>query len=413
MAPEPTRPLRILITNNTLNERSGSELYVRDLAIALVRRGHNPIAFSPDLGTVARELERATVPVIDDLSKLGEPPDIIHGQHHLETMTAVLRFPQTPAIFVCHGWLPWQENPPVFPSICRYVAVDDLCRERLLTTDGVELKKVSTIYNFADLDRFSPRSPLPRKPRSVLIFSNYASEVHEAIRAECRSAGIEKVEIAGSRSGRPAARPEEILPQYDIVFAKGRAAIEALATGCAVVVADYSRIAGMVTLSNLDELRRYNFGVRTLQQSLTRETVREALSAYDPDNVRKVSGVMRSTASLASAVDDYLDLYEEVRRSWPKNLDGSTPEASLVSASRYLHGLSPMIKQRHTCERKIRGLEADIGSLIAKVAGATTEVAGLQLKNANLAAELADIKRSRSWRAIQAYGRLRRKVWRA
>ena len=96
----PMRPLRILITNNTLHERAGSELVVRDLALELVRKGHNPIAYSTVLGTVAEELQAATIPVVDDLTKIAEAPDIIHGHHHHETMTAALHFPETPAIFV-------------------------------------------------------------------------------------------------------------------------------------------------------------------------------------------------------------------------------------------------------------------------------------------------------------------------
>ena len=123
-----TAGLRILLTNNTLGPRAGSELYVRDLAVALMRRGHFPVAYSTVLGEVAAELRAATVPVIDDLRSLNVPPDVIHGQHHLDAMTAMLQFPHVPAIYVCHGWLPWEELPPVFPSIRRYVAVDDLCR---------------------------------------------------------------------------------------------------------------------------------------------------------------------------------------------------------------------------------------------------------------------------------------------
>src|SRR5205823_6390907 len=124
--------LRILITNNSLAMRAGSELYVRDLATALLARGHTPIAYSTELGDVARELRAATVPVIDDLEALGAAPDLIHGQHHLETMTAILRFPGVPAIYVCHGWAPWQEAPPRSPRILRYVAVDHACRDRLV-----------------------------------------------------------------------------------------------------------------------------------------------------------------------------------------------------------------------------------------------------------------------------------------
>src|SRR4051812_40372726 len=122
--------MRVLLTNNTLNERAGSELYVRDVALCLLRRGHSPVAYSTQLGPVANELRAATVPVIDDLSLLAAPPDVIHGQHHVDAMTAMLRFPDVPAVYFCHGWLPWEEMAPLFPSVRRYVAVDDLCVER-------------------------------------------------------------------------------------------------------------------------------------------------------------------------------------------------------------------------------------------------------------------------------------------
>ena len=147
--------MRILLTNNSLAWRAGTELYVRDLAIALMRLGHYPVAYSSVLGEVAQELRRASVPVIDDLNALNEPPDLIHGQHHLEAMTAMLRFPQVPAIYVCHGWLPSEKLPPIFPSICRYVANDELCRERLLTTKGIDTSMIDVLFNSADLERFS------------------------------------------------------------------------------------------------------------------------------------------------------------------------------------------------------------------------------------------------------------------
>lgn len=423
------RPLRILITNNTLRERAGSELFVRDLALALVRNGHNPIAYSTVLGPVAEELEAATIPVVDDLAKIGEPPDIIHGQHHHETMTAALHFPNTPAVFVCHGWIPWEERPPLFPSIRKYVAVDDLCRERLLTTEGIEPEQIATIYNFADLDRFVPRPPLPPKPRSVLVFSNYASDIHAAIYNECRSLGIDRLDVIGAGSGRSTAKPEEILTEYDIVFAKGRAAIEAIATGCAVVVSDYSRTAGLVTSANLDELRRYNFGVRTLQKPLSRETVRQAFASYDPADAQKVAATLRTTASLTKAAEQYLAVYDEVIRGWKAHPDPSTPQDALALASHYLRWLSPVIKDRNLAHRRAEILNSELAGarsamlqaeldaqqrvekLEADLANARSEAAAARELVAHREKELASIKTSRAWRAVQAYGRVKHSLW--
>src|SRR5690348_8616998 len=221
--------VRVLITNNTLDARAGSELYVRDIALALLRRGHQPMAYSTRLGTVAEELRVATIPVIDDLRLLTVAPDVIHGQHHLDAMTAMLRFPQTPAVYFCHGWLPWEEMAPHFPTIQRYVAVDDLCRERLQCVHGIPSGQIRMIRNFVDLQRFAPRNDLPAEPRRAAVFSNYISENNclGVLRQACAARGIE-LEAIGSAAGRSEAQPERILGMYDIVFAKARCALEAL-----------------------------------------------------------------------------------------------------------------------------------------------------------------------------------------
>ena len=61
--------MKVLITNNTLAGRGGSELYVRDIATALLTRGHAPVAYSTVLGAVARELRAAKIPVVDDFRR--------------------------------------------------------------------------------------------------------------------------------------------------------------------------------------------------------------------------------------------------------------------------------------------------------------------------------------------------------
>src|SRR6266496_4757809 len=162
--------MKILITNNALAEHAGSELYVRDIALSLLRRGHTPIVFSTLLGKVADELLAATIPVIDDLNNLAVEPDIIHGHHQMETMMALLHFQDVPAINLCHSWIHWQEGPVLFPRVLRYVAVDFTCRDRLIYREGIPEDRVSVLLNFVDLKRFQPRAhPLPARPRRALL----------------------------------------------------------------------------------------------------------------------------------------------------------------------------------------------------------------------------------------------------
>ena len=307
------RGLRILITNHFLRGRTGSELYVCELATNLLRRGHNPIVYSPQLGHTARELRDATVPVVDNLDAIGSAPDLIHGQHHVETMSALLRFPNTPAVFFCHGWLPWEETPPKHPRILRYVAVDDTCLDRLVSESGIAEDRVSVILNSVDLEQFLPRAPLPAKPSRALVFSNGAKESTHlgAVREACQRTGL-TLDVIGVDAGNVVARPQDVLGQYDIVFAKARCALEAMAVGSAVVLCDISGAGPMVTSSEFDRLRRFNFGIRTLREEVHADGLEKQIARYDPDDAAAVSQRIRETAGRAAAIDQIVAVYHEV-----------------------------------------------------------------------------------------------------
>lgn len=305
--------MRVLLTNNTLAARAGSELYVRDVALALLARGHQPIAYSRRLGEVAEELRSATVPVVDDLDRLARPPDLIHAQHHLEAMTALARFPGIPAIYVCHGWRSPEEAPPFHPRIRRYVAVDELVRSRLLDECGLPAGQVVTILNFVDLERFRPRPPLPERPRRALAFSNRVSEdtYLPTLRAACAAAGM-SLDAVGLAAGCVWAKPEGRLGEFDVVFAKGRAALEAAVVGAAVVLCDADGLGPMVNQAELGHLRSLNFGLRLLRDPVTSDGVRRRLERYDPADAAGVALRLRAEASLHLAIDRLLSLYEQV-----------------------------------------------------------------------------------------------------
>ena len=307
--------LRILITNNTLAGRAGSELYVRDTATELLKRGHAPVAYSTALGEVARELQAAAIPVVDDLNDLTETPDLIHGQQHMELMTALLHFPGVPAIQFCHNATSWYEKPLHFPRILRYVAVDHTCRD-LLLRHNVPEERIRVLLNFVDLDRFRPRTkPLPPTPECALLFSNYASEDTHLpfVREACARAEI-KLDVIGSDAKAAIAEPETILGDYDIVFAKGRCALEAMAVGAAVVVCDSNGVGPLVSMENLAALRPLNFGRATLNQPLAAAVIMQEIKRYDPADALKVSQKIRGSAGREPVIDELISLYEEVVR---------------------------------------------------------------------------------------------------
>jgi hypothetical protein len=374
--------LRILLTNRSLDERAGSELYLAELATRLLARGHSPIAFSPRLGRVAAALRAATIPVVDDLGALAEPPDLIHGQHHLAAMTAMLHFPRVPGLFVCHGWLPWEETPPRHPRFRRYVAVDFTTRERLVSEGGIPPERVAVVLNFVDLERFRPRPPLPPRPRRALVFSNQASEgtFLPIVREACARSGI-ALEVAGVAAGNRVERPEALLPGFDLVFAKARAAMEAMAVGAAVVLCDQAGAGPLVTSADFDQLRPLNFGIRTLRHPVTADFLARQIARYDAADAAEVARRLRATAGIEEAVDRMIGIYEEVLAEHRQRGNPPADEESRAAAA-YLRWLSPSFDERE-------GLTLQVAQLRAEETRLRSETARLQAEETRLHSEAA------------------------
>lgn len=305
--------LRVLITNTTLATRTGTETYVRDLACGLLRRGHAPVVYSPETGEIARELREATVPVVDDLRAVAVAPDCIHGNQSAELMTALLHFPGVPGVFFCHSWIGWANEPPRFPRVLRCVAVDDTCRDRLSSEHGVPEDRLRVLLNAVDLERFRPRAPLPPRPRRALVFSNTANDSTHlaAVREACARAGI-ALDVVGAEANNSTSRPELLLGQYDLIFAKARCALESMAVGAAVVLCDMYGSGPLVTAGEFDRLRRLNFGMRSLDRPINADVLAAEIARYDAADAAEVSRRVRASAGVDSLVDEIVELYREV-----------------------------------------------------------------------------------------------------
>jgi hypothetical protein len=201
--------------------------------------------------------------------------------------------------------------PPKWPRTLRYVAVDETCRDRLLFEHGIPAERVRVLPNAVDLTRFTPRPPLPRRPARALVFSNHSSSHLDIVRAACDQAGL-SLDVIGQDSKNVCAQPEAVLGQYDIVFAKARCALEAMAVGVAVILCDFRGAGPMVTSREFDRLRRLNFGHRALSEPHHPEVIAREIARYDAVDAAEVSQKIRATAGLQLLIDDILALYHEV-----------------------------------------------------------------------------------------------------
>jgi glycosyl transferase family 4 len=412
--------MRVLLTNVRLKMRAGSQLYLLDVARWLRDHGHEPVAYSALLGTFADEIRNESIATIDDLRLMAEQPDVIHGQHHLPTMTAITYFPGVPVVAYCHGWMPWEELPLRHPAIRRYVAVSEHTRQRLTLEGGIDPARVRVIPNFVDTARFLPRPLLPPRPRRALIFSNYAARGSawvEAVAAACAARGIE-LTVGGASWGATVEQPGEYLHGFDIVFAKARAALEAMATGAAVVLCDYAGLGPLVGVDNFAELRDGNFGMRVLRQAHTQDAIEAALDGYDPASARAVMDNVRDTLSRDLLAPEILRLYEEAISDTQADPTNEGAAADAVAA--YLHQLDRLdpapsgplrdqLEKAHQLRREAGAEhERQLRIILREFEAAhhVDESAALRSQLAASGAELETMRNSTSWRVTAPLRRL-------
>lgn len=356
--------MQIIVAVCSMQYRSGAELFVRDLALALHQRGHSIVVYAPILGDLAEELRSRCIACVGDLAQVAEPPDLIIGNTRDDTVACLAHFLGVPAIFICHDRTAQHGRPPRFARIQKHVAVDENCAQRLYLENGIERSSVDIVSNGVDLERFRPRPPLPARPQRAAIFSNYATEGEDtgAIRAACAASGI-SLEVIGKSVGQQAASPEKVLAQFDLVFAKARCAMEAMAVGCAVVLLNEGMgLAGLVTPDKVQEWHRWNFGRRLMHEPIRAETIAREIQRYSAEDAQAVSDYVRTHVSLEATVDAMERLAQRVVDAWA-SAPPPRPEQEILEFARHTadnlmpFGVAPVAAQTGILLARLERLE--------------------------------------------------------
>ena len=382
---------RLLITNAFLRGRTGSELYCEEVAHGLKSRGYEVGLFAPVLGELADQLRQDGFVVVSDLAVLPWKPEVIHAQHFRPSNAVALAFPDVPMLVLCHGAVPQEERPTLAPNVRQYAAVDHACRERIVTETGVPRESVHLLLNGVNLDRFLPRKALPEGPARALVFSNYAREDSfvRHLRAVCESEGV-TLDTIGSSAGRSSQEPWNLLPEYDLVFAKGRCAMEAMACGCAVVLCDEQGLGPMVTARNFAGLRQLNFGFLTLTCPHDATAMRRRIRRYDASDAAEVSSMFRAEGDFDKTLDWLAATYRRIatenvctdRQAFLRFASGLAQDGGGASHAPSHQPPASLPESEEPLERRSHELLRAHRHLIGKIRGGSsaTDVSGKQMR---------------------------------
>ncbi|MGH7914846.1 MAG: glycosyltransferase [Candidatus Binataceae bacterium] len=306
------KPRHLLLTCPSFAEKTGTELYVAEVAGYFAARGWKVSILTSNPGQLAMDFVSRGVNVCNDVEKL-DYPDIIHGNAYFESLVACLKFRHAPLLFVAHNAQWWPQYAPKVPNLQKLVTVDYACRTALILEAGFAPDQLEVLFNFVDTEKFLARPRLPGRPAKALIFSSYAKEdgYIPPVREACRRMGL-SLDVAGYGAGRPCDEPENLLINYDVVFAIGRCAIEAMAVGCTVILCGQAGIGPLVNSRNVKDLRIWNFGWKTLTHRHNPEYICRLVGEYSTDDAEQMRDYIRQNAAMKPAIGALERHYDKI-----------------------------------------------------------------------------------------------------
>lgn len=314
--------MNLLITNIELTVPGGTVTYVLDLCEGLKKRGFTIEVFTHYIGEIGEDIRNSGINVVTNLDELLYTPDIIHAHHYLTVLEILQKFPDTPVVYLIHNRRSPHDYAIRHEQILKYVAVDYNCYERILNA-GIPPEYTTVIHNWVNTEKFKLRKDFQPKPRAALVFSNYASQqnYYKAIVTACDAARLQ-LDVIGKSMGNSIRNPEDHLQKYDLVFAKAKAAIEALATGAAVILCDSSGLGEMVTSRKLEYFRDFNFGGKLLTRPAKPNLILEEIMKFDREENELNAGRIRTLSSFDISCDKLVELYTSTVLAYSRGQKG-------------------------------------------------------------------------------------------
>lgn len=401
-----------VLANRVLLLPGGTEIHLATLAEQLQRLGHEVVVYSPELGTFADELGRRGIKVEGTLRRLPEDCDVIFSQDSIVAYDLAHRYPNAFSVFrICGDVFDFQ-SPPQLDGIVDLVVVLSNRYARLARAGAVR-SPVLRLPAPIDTERLVPTGPLRERPEHAVLLGNYR-EREELIRTAWES---DDLTISRVGAATPAYDVAAALADADIVVAKSRAALDAMACGRAVYVFDLFGGDGWVTPDLYPTLEADNFAGQATSRIIDRDALARDLGTYRPDMGPTNRDLVLQHHDPRDHAIAFLEALPE--RTVTDRANSALRELGRLTAlswsweqtaREFRTTFWPL--QAHTIEVEARAKETAAWAHTVESRQQATLESIRQLEQQRDAdrAELDAIRATRAWRLVTAYWRLKQRL---
>jgi hypothetical protein len=385
--------VRFVLANRLLTHAGGTETHLVTIGEQLLRLGHEVVLFSPELGPFAEHARRRGLGVAG-LDELPPECDVVFAQDAFVIHELAERYPAAFTVFrVCGDVFDFQ-SPPQLDGLVDLVVVLSDRYARLARACAIAPRLLRLRIPVSD-DRLVPTGPIRARPRRAVVLGNYPDRI-DVVREVWERRGIHVTQVGGERQRYDLAAA---LGGADIVIAKSRAALDAMACGRAVYVYDTFGGDGWVTPETYAALEADHFAGLATDRVIGAVELDEDLGDY-----RREMGVANRDLVIQHhrARGHVLALLDALAVPGLSRPAAPSRELARLTALQWSWECSAREAQREQAAAHERLIEAEHAADRAERAAA------------ELREELAAIRASRSWRLTKPYrscrGRLSRRA---
>lgn len=269
--------MRFVLANRHLIAAGGTEVHLVTITEHLQRLGHEVVVYAPELGAYAGHARRRGIEVVDDVGALPAACDVVFAQDTIVVYELAERYPDALLVFrICGDVFDFQLAPQLDGVVDLFVVLSD--RYERVALASAASAPVLRLRVPIDVDRLVPLGALRERPERAVMLGNYG-EREALVRATWSELGVEVTRVGGDAQTYDVAAA---LADADIVVAKSRAALDAMACGRAVYVYDFLGGDGWVTPSAYAAMEADMFAGQATDRVIDAPTLRSDLASYTP-----------------------------------------------------------------------------------------------------------------------------------
>ena len=412
--------MRFVLANRELKGAGGTEVHLVTLGEQLQRLGHDVHLYATELGDFAEHARRRGLAVRGSLLELPEDADVVFSQDGIVAYELARRYPGALALFrLCSDVFDF-ELPPQLPGAVDLIVVLSDRYERLARAGAGDVP-VLRLRVPIDVDRLAPLSTIRERPRTAIVLGNYDDRV-EMVRQAWGPSGVEVRTIVG---GAQAFDVAAALAVADIVVAKSRAALDAMACGRAVYVFDFFGGDGWVTPESYGAMEADNFAGQATSRVVDAAALAGDLAGYrremgtvNRDLVLQHHGARDHAIALLAAIAGRAPgtrlrgPEEELARLISVQCSLEMTVRELRSSHRQLRAIAETIERRAARDAEAVGrAERERDEAAARAIAAEARLGEAERRAAELERRLGTIGETRAWKLVNRYWNLARR-WR-